>query len=130
MRYRTSRWPPRLLLLPPAAQTADRISGTAAAGSTQATFVLSEFESASTDHPAGRVNLKIDNQGGEARVVIVAAKMPARSPRRPTGLSTDKIPDADKVSRRDIPARTAITRPSPSSPAPTSPSATSSMTRA
>jgi hypothetical protein len=89
-------------------------SGTAAAGSTQATFVLSEFKiNLDGTIPAGQVNLKIDNQGGEKHeVVIVAAQDVGALPKKADGsVDEEEIPAADKVGESgDVPARTAIAK--------------------
>jgi plastocyanin len=88
--------------------------GTTGSGSTQATFVLSEFKvTLDGAIPAGQVELKIDNQGGEKHeVVIVAAKDANALPKKADGsVDEDKIPDADKIGESgDVDARTSTTK--------------------
>lgn len=84
------------------------------AGSTQATFVLTEWKiTLDGKIPAGQVNLKIDNQGGEKHeLVIVAATDIPSLPRKSDGsVDEDKIPAADKVGESgDIAARSSVTK--------------------
>lgn len=117
MRYRTIAFAAAVLLL--AACGADKSastgsSGTASAGSAAPTFVLGEFKiNLDGTIPAGPVDIKIDNQGGEKHeVVIVAAQDASALPKKADGsVDEDKIPDADKVGESgDVPARTAITK--------------------
>ncbi len=88
--------------------------GTGAAGGSQPTFVLSEFKiNLEGTIPAGQVDVKIDNQGGEKHeVVIVNAKDAASLPKKADGsVDEDKIPETDKVGESgDVPARTSVTK--------------------
>jgi len=92
--------------------TSSSTGGTTA--NTQATFVLSEYKiTLDGTIPAGTVNLKIDNQGGEMHeVVIVAAKDPSALPKKADGsVDEDKIPEADKLGEiEDVAARTSTTK--------------------
>jgi hypothetical protein len=81
---------------------------------TQATFVLTEFKVALDGTiPAGAVNVKIDNQGGEKHeLVIVAAKdanaLPKKSDR---SVDEDKISEGDKLGESgEVAARSSITK--------------------
>lgn len=89
--------------------------GTGAAGAPQPTFVLSEFTiTLDGTMPAGQVDVKVDNRGGETHeVVVVAAKDVGSLPKKADGsIDEDKIPDADKVGESgDVPARTSVTKP-------------------
>ncbi len=93
---------------------ASTTTGGTGAGGTQPTFVLSEFKiNLEGTIPAGPVDMKIDNQGGEKHeVVIVTAKDAASLPTKADGsVDEDKIPEADKVGESgDVPARTSITK--------------------
>jgi hypothetical protein len=88
--------------------------GTGAAGGSQPAFVLSEFKiNLDGTIPAGQVDVKIDNQGGEKHeVVIVTANDAASLPKKADGsVDEDKIPEADKIGESgDVPDRTSTTK--------------------
>jgi hypothetical protein len=78
--------------------TSNSTGGTTA--NTQANFVLTEFKIAlSGTIPAGAVNVKIDNQGGEKHeLVIVAAKDVNALPKKSDGsVDEAKIAEGDKL---------------------------------
>lgn len=94
--------------------TTSATGGTSSAGASKPTFILSEFKiSLEGSIPSGQVEVKIDNQGGEAHeVVIVAAKDAAALPKKADGsVDEDKIPESDKLGESgDVPARTSMTK--------------------
>ena len=118
MRYRTIILAAAALLLLASCGSDKNASsttgGTGAAGGSQPTFVLSEFKiNLERTIPAGQIDVKIDNQGGEKHeVVIVAAKDAASLPKKADGsVDEDKIPEGDKVGESgDVPARTSMTK--------------------
>jgi hypothetical protein len=117
MRYRTIILAAAALLLLAGCgsdKNASTATGTGAADGSQPTFVLSEFKiSLDGTIPAGQVDVKIDNQGGEKHeVVIVTAKDAASLPKKADGsVDEDKIPEADKVGESgDVPALTSVTK--------------------
>lgn len=118
MRYRTIILAAAALLLLASCGSDKNASsttgGTSAAGGSQPTFVLSEFKiNLERTIPAGQIDVKIDNQGGEKHeVVIVAAKDVASLPKKANGsVDEDKIPEGDKVGESgDVPARTSMTK--------------------
>jgi plastocyanin len=118
MRYRTVIFAAAALLLLAACgsdkNNSTATGGTGTGGSSQPTFVLSEFKiSLEGTIPAGQVDLRIDNQGGEKHeVVFVAGKDAASLPKKADGsVDEDKIPEADKLGESgDVPARTSSTK--------------------
>ena len=89
-------------------------SGTTSTGGAAAAFTLSEFKVVLDGSlPAGPVNIKIDNQGGEKHeVVLVAAKDANALPKKADGsVDEDKIPQTDKIGESgDVAARTSTTK--------------------
>lgn len=89
-------------------------TGASSTGAPQATFLLTEWKIVLEGTiPAGPVNVKVDNPGGEPHeLVIVAAKDAASLPKRPDGsVDEDKIPAQDKVGDSgDIAAGTSVTK--------------------
>lgn len=97
--------------------TTSSSSGASSPGSStsgQPTFVLTEFKIGldGTIRP-GPVDVKIDNQGGEAHeLVIVTGSDPAALPKKADGsVDEDKIAEADKLGESpDVPARSSTTK--------------------
>ena len=118
MRYRTIILAAAALLLLASCGSDKNASsttgGTGAAGGSQPTFVLSEFKiNLERTIPAGQIDVKIDNQGGEKHeVVIVAAKDANALPKKADGsVDEDKIPQTDKIGESgDVAARTSTTK--------------------
>jgi plastocyanin len=95
----------------------DKNASNATAGTTPAapaSFVLTEFKiNLDGTIPAGAINVKIDNQGGEKHeLVIVAAKDANALPKKSDGsVDEDKIAEGDKLGESgDVEARSSITK--------------------
>ena len=78
------------------------------------TFALGEYKIILDGSiPAGQVNVKIDNQGGEKHELVIVAAADANAlPKKADGsVDEDKIPAADKIGESgDIAARSATTK--------------------